>query len=53
MRPVDAWNLLFGLSQLALLPFVADRPVLLAAVGGHVVAVSVVSAAAAASLRVR
>ncbi|SFF77050.1 hypothetical protein SAMN04488063_0218 [Halopelagius inordinatus] len=53
LRRVDAWNVLFGLSQLALLPFLTDRPVLLAAVGGHVVAVSVVSAVAAASLRVR
>ncbi|RDI71765.1 DUF7530 family protein [Halopelagius longus] len=53
LRRVDAWNVLFGLSQIAVLPFVADRPVLLTAVGGHVVAVSVVSTAAAASLRVR
>jgi hypothetical protein len=53
LRRVDAWNVLFGLSQLALVPFIADQPVLLAAVGGHVVAVSVVSAIAAATVQVR
>jgi hypothetical protein len=52
LRRADGWNVVFGLSQLALVPFVADQPVLLTAVGGHVVAVTVVSAAAAATIRV-
>ncbi|WP_073310445.1 DUF7530 family protein [Halobaculum gomorrense] len=47
-RRLDALNVGFALVQLALVPFVADRPVLLAAVLGHVVAVTVVSAAAIA-----
>lgn len=47
-RRLDALNVGFALVQLALVPFVVDRPVLLAAVLGHVVAVTVVSAAAIA-----
>ena len=46
-------NALFGLVQAGLLPFVSDRPLLLLAVGGHIVAVTSVSAAAYVALRVR
>jgi hypothetical protein len=52
LRRADGWNVVFGLSQLALVPFVVDQPVLLTAVGGHVVAVTLVSAVAAATIRV-
>ncbi|QZP39062.1 DUF7530 family protein [Halobaculum magnesiiphilum] len=47
-RRLDALNVGFAFVQLALVPFVADRPVLLAALVGHVVAVTVVSGAAIA-----
>ncbi|MFC7070422.1 DUF7530 family protein [Halobaculum lipolyticum] len=51
-RRLDALNVGFALAQLALVPFIADRPVLLLAMCGHVVAVSVVSLTAIAlSLR--
>lgn len=50
---LDALNVGFGLTQLAMVPFLLDRPVLLVAVGGHIVAVTVVSVAAMATLRVR
>jgi hypothetical protein len=43
---LDATNVAFAGAQVFLLPFLLDRPVLLAAVGGHVVAVTVVSVAA-------
>jgi hypothetical protein len=52
LRRLDALNVVFGLTQLAMVPFVLDRPVLLLAVGGHIVAVTVVSLAAMATLRV-
>lgn len=44
-------NVGFAVAQVLLLPFVADQPVLLLAVGGHVVAVTVVSVTAAALTR--
>jgi hypothetical protein len=52
LRRLDALNVAFGLTQLAMVPFLLDRPVLLVAVGGHIVAVTVVSAGAIATLRV-
>jgi hypothetical protein len=48
----DLLNVAFGVVQLALLPFLGAQPVLAAAVGGHVVAVTVVSATARASQKV-
>lgn len=51
LRRLDALNVGFGLTQLAMIPFLLDRPVLLVAVGGHIVAVTVVSTAAMATLR--
>ncbi|WP_313696048.1 DUF7530 family protein [Halorarum halobium] len=45
-RRLDRTNVVFALCQLALVPFVADRPVLVAAIGGHVLAVTAVSAVA-------
>jgi hypothetical protein len=51
LRRLDGVNALFGATQAALLPFVLDQPVLLVAVGGHVGAVTVVSAAALALVR--
>jgi len=53
LRRLDALNVVFGLTQLGMVPFVVDRPVLLVAVAGHVVAVTVVSLAALATLKVR
>jgi hypothetical protein len=50
-RRLDALNVGFALVQVALVPFLLDEPVLLIAVGGHVVAVAVVSTAAALRLR--
>ncbi|MFC7135692.1 DUF7530 family protein [Halobaculum litoreum] len=47
-RRLDALNVGFALAQLALVPFIADRPVLLLAMCGHVVAVTAVSATAIA-----
>jgi hypothetical protein len=41
-RRVDLTTLGFALVQLALLPFVTDHPVLVVAVGGHVIAVGTV-----------
>lgn len=46
LRRADAINVGFALTQLSLLPFLADQPVLRLAVGGHVVAVGVVAGAA-------
>jgi hypothetical protein len=46
LRRADAINVGFALAQLALVPFLADQPVLRLAVGGHVVAVGVVAGAA-------
>lgn len=43
LRRVDGLNALFGVFQLALLPFVWNRPILRFAVVGHVVAVLVVT----------
>lgn len=51
LRRVDATNVAFALVQLALVPLLTDRPVLLVAVGGHVVAVTAVSTAAYALVR--
>jgi hypothetical protein len=45
LRRVDGLNALFGVLQLALVPFVWDRPILRFAVVGHVVAVLVVTGA--------
>ncbi|MGQ4556372.1 DUF7530 family protein [Halobellus sp. GM3] len=53
LRRLDALNVAFALTQLAMVPFILDQPVLLLAVGGHVVAVAVVSTAAIWTLRVR
>ncbi|MFC7097035.1 DUF7530 family protein [Halobaculum marinum] len=51
-RRLDALNVGFAVAQLALVPFIADRPVLLLAMCGHVVAVTAVSGTAIAlSLR--
>lgn len=44
LRRVDGLNALFGVLQLALVPFVLDRPVLLFAIVGHVLAVLIVTA---------
>jgi hypothetical protein len=49
----DAETLGFGLTQLAFVPFLIDQPVLLAAVVGHVIAVSAVAGTAMALLTVR
>jgi hypothetical protein len=46
LRRADAINVAFAATQLALLPFLADQPVLRLAVGGHVVAVGLVAGAA-------
>jgi len=51
-RRADALVLAFGLAQVPLLPFVVDHPTLFLAVSGHVVAVTVVSLAAMALVRV-
>ncbi|WP_224333270.1 DUF7530 family protein [Haloprofundus halobius] len=53
LRRVDLTNVVFGLAQLALVPFIVDRPVLLFAVGGHVVAVTVVSVLAVLTVEVQ
>lgn len=47
LRRIDGLNAAFGVLQLALVPFVWDRPVLRFAVVGHVVAVLVVTGASA------
>jgi hypothetical protein len=52
LRRLDAVNVGFAVAQAALIPFLLGEPVLLAAVAGHIVAVTVVSAAAVATLRV-
>lgn len=46
MQRLDMVNVGFGAAQLVLLPFLLEAPVLLAAVSGHFVAVTVVSSAA-------
>ncbi|WP_411967639.1 hypothetical protein [Haloferax sp. YSSS75] len=51
VRRVNLLNVGFGAAQVLVIPFVLDQPVLLFAVGGHVVAVTVVSATAAALVR--
>ena len=51
LRRTDLTNISFGLVQIALLPFVWDQPVLFAAVAGHVVAVTGVSAIALLTIR--
>jgi hypothetical protein len=43
LRRIDGLNALFGVLQLALVPFVWDRPILRFAVVGHVVAVLLVT----------
>lgn len=53
LRQADGINVAFAATQLVLLPFLRDRPVLLTVVGGHVVAVAAVSMAAVLLLRVR
>jgi hypothetical protein len=50
-RRLDAVNVVFAATQAVLLPFLLDQPVLLLAVGGHIVAVTVVSGAAMALTR--
>ncbi|SFR32929.1 DUF7530 family protein [Halogeometricum limi] len=52
LRLADGWNVVFGVAQLALVPFILDQPVLLVAVSGHVVAVTVVSAVAALAVKI-
>ena len=51
VRRVNLLNVGFGAAQVLVIPFILDQPVLLFAVGGHVVAVTVVSATAAALVR--
>ncbi len=53
LRRADLEALGFGLLQLAFVPFLLDQPVLLAAVVGHVAAVSAVTGLAIAVLGVR
>ncbi|MFC7026812.1 hypothetical protein ACFQJ5_03140 [Halomicroarcula sp. GCM10025324] len=48
---IETWG--FGVLQLVLVPFVLDQPVLLAALLAHVAAVTVVTAASVALLRLR
>lgn len=50
LKRLDAMNIAFALAQMLLIPFIIDEPVLLLAVGGHVVAVTVVSTTALVSL---
>lgn len=45
-RRLDVLNVGFAATQIVMLPFLLDRPVLLLAVAGHIVAVAVVSGAA-------
>lgn len=45
-RRLDAINIVFAVAQLVMVPFIRDQPVLLLALGGHVVAVSTVSGVA-------
>jgi hypothetical protein len=52
LRVADGWNVVFGVAQLALVPFILDQRVLLLAVSGHVVAVTVVSTVAAVTVRI-
>jgi hypothetical protein len=47
LRRVDLVNVGFAVAQAGMLPFLREEPVLLVAVGGHIVAVTVVSATAA------
>lgn len=47
-RRLDYLNVAFATTQLVLVPFVSDRPALVVAVCGHVVAVAAVSASAVA-----
>jgi len=51
LRAIDLRNAAFGLLQLALVPFVAAEPLLVAAVVGHVIAVVTVSGLSVARLR--
>ena len=53
LRRADRETLLFGIAQLLLLPFLVGRPVLFAALSGHVAAVTVVSGSSLLLLRVR
>jgi len=53
LRRADRETLLFGVVQLILVPFLLEHPVLLAALVGHVVAVTVVSGTSLVLLRVR
>ncbi|ELZ95192.1 hypothetical protein C440_08947 [Haloferax mucosum ATCC BAA-1512] len=51
VKRVNYLNVGFGVAQVVLIPFVLDQRVLLVAVGGHVVAVTLVSTAAAVLTR--
>jgi hypothetical protein len=51
LRRLDLVNVGFAVAQAGMLPFVRDEPVLLVAVGGHIIAVTVVSAVAAVATR--
>jgi hypothetical protein len=53
LRRADRETLLFGVVQLILVPFLREHPVLLAALVGHVVAVTIVSGTSLVLLRVR
>ena len=53
LRRADRETLLFGVVQLILVPFLREHPVLLAALVGHVAAVTVVSGTSLVLLRVR
>jgi len=53
LRRADRETLLFGVAQLILVPFLLEHPVLLAALVGHVAAVTVVSGTSLVLLRVR
>ena len=53
LRRADRETLLFGVAQLILVPFLLEHPVLLAALVGHVIAVTVVSGTSLVLLRVR
>lgn len=53
LRRADLETLLFGFLQLLLVPFVLEYPVLLAAITGHVLAVTVVTSASLLLLHLR
>lgn len=53
LRRADALTLAFGLLQTLMIPFLLDRPVLLAAVAGHVVAMAAATVSSMALLTLR